>query len=152
MTTDQQEPDDHEGIVVRPKKPAKVLFTSTILMLEAFVMVFAALVVHGLRNVPGTGPSVPLGLVWGLGGAMVLVLVVLSRWVGRPGGYLAGSLVQLPVLAAGFLVPMMFVVAGIFVVLWVVALRLGSRVDRERAEYDAAHPGEIPPLSPPRAH
>lgn len=152
MTTDQQGPDDHEDIVVRPKKPAMVLFASTILMLESFVMVFAALVVHGLQNAPGTGPDVPLGLVWGLGGTMVLVLLVLSRWVGRPGGYLAGSLVQVPVLASGFVVPMMFVVAGIFVVLWVVALRLGARIDRERAEYDAAHPGEIPPLSPPRAH
>ena len=43
-------------------------------------------------------------------------------------------------LAVGFFVPMMFVVGGIFVVLWVVALRLGGRIDRERAEYDAAHP------------
>ena len=152
MTTDQPAPHDHEDIVVRPKKPAMVLFTSTILMLEAFVMVFAALVVHGLRNVPESGPDVPLGIVWGLGGTMVLVLLVLSRWVGRRGGYLAGSLVQVPVLASGFVVPMMFVGAGIFVGLWVVALRLGARVDRERAEYDAAHPGEIPPLSPPRAH
>ena len=45
----------------------------------------------------------------------------------------------------GFFVPMMFVVGGIFVVLWVVALRLGGRIDRERAEYDAAHPGAVGP-------
>ena len=157
MTTEPQPAsaaadDAHDDIVVRPKKPAKVLFASTILVLESFVMVFATLVLVGLRNVPDAAPSLPLGLLWGLGAAMVVVLMVLSRLVARPGGYLAGSLVQLPVVAAGFLVPMMFVVAAIFVVLWVVALRLGARVDRERADYDAAHPGEIPPLSPPRAH
>ena len=156
MTTEPQptsaSDDAHDDIVVRPKKPAKVLFTSTILLLESFVMVFATLVLYGLRNVPGAAPSLPPGLIWGLGGTMVVVLLVLSRLVGRPGGYLAGSLAQLPVVAAGFVVPMMFVVAAIFVVLWVVSLRLGARVDRERAAYDAAHPGEIPPLSPPRAH
>lgn len=156
MTTEPQPtsaPDDKtDGLVVRPKKPAKVLFASTILVLESFVMVFATLVVVGLRNVPDAAPSLPVGLVWGVGATMVVVLIVLSRLVGRPGGYLAGSLAQVPVVAAGFVVPMMFVVAAIFVVLWVVSLRLGARVDRERAEYDAAHPGEIPPLSPPRAH
>nr|WP_268248145.1 DUF4233 domain-containing protein [Flavimobilis marinus] len=122
------------------------------LVLESFVMVFATLALYGLRTVPDVAPSLPPGLIWGLGGTMVVVLLVLSRLVGRPGGYLAGSLAQLPVVAAGFVVPMMFVVAAIFVVLWVVSLRLGARVDRERAAYDAAHPGEIPPLSPPRAH
>ena len=40
---------------------------------------------------------------------------------------------------------MMFVVGGIFVILWWVALRLGGRIDRERAEYDAAHPGAVGP-------
>jgi hypothetical protein len=44
----------------------------------------------------------------------------------------------------GLLVPMMYLVGGIFVVLWIYALRLGSRVDRERAEYDAAHPETAP--------
>ena len=48
-------------------------------------------------------------------------------------------------LAVGFFVPMMFVVGGIFVVLWIVALRLGGRIDRERAEYDAANPGAVGP-------
>ncbi|GHG43782.1 membrane protein [Flavimobilis marinus] len=156
MTTEPQPPsaadDAHDDLVVRPKKSAKVLFTSTILVLESFVMVFATLALYGLRTVPDVAPSLPPGLIWGLGGTMVVVLLVLSRLVGRPGGYLAGSLAQLPVVAAGFVVPMMFVVAAIFVVLWVVSLRLGARVDRERAAYDAAHPGEIPPLSPPRAH
>ena len=40
---------------------------------------------------------------------------------------------------------LLLIVGGIFVVLWIVALRLGGRIDRERAEYDAAHPGAVGP-------
>ena len=80
-----------------------------------------------------------------VGGGLSVLLILLSGFVSRPGGYVAGSVVQVLVLAVGFLVPMMFVVGGIFVVLWVVALRLGGRIDRERAEYDAAHPGAVGP-------
>jgi hypothetical protein len=29
------------------------------------------------------------------------------------------------------------------VIMWVVALHLGGRIDRERAEWDAAHPGQV---------
>ena len=47
-------------------------------------------------------------------------------------------------LGFGLVVPMMFVVGGIFVVLWFVALRLGGRIDRERAAYDAEHPDTAP--------
>jgi len=48
------------------------------------------------------------------------------------------------VIACGFAVPLMFLVGGIFVVLWIVSLRLGGRIDRERAAYDAEHPETAP--------
>jgi hypothetical protein len=41
------------------------------------------------------------------------------------------------VVALGFLVPLMFIVGGIFAVLWYFAVRNGSRVDRLRAAYAA---------------
>jgi len=44
---------------------------------------------------------------------------------------------QVPVVAVGVAVPMMLVMGGIFAVLWVVALRLGGRIDRERAERES---------------
>jgi hypothetical protein len=68
---------------------------------------------------------------------------VLSRTVTRPGGYVAGSVAQVLVLAAGVVMPMMAVVGAVFVIMWVVALRLGGRIDRERAAWDAAHPGQV---------
>ncbi|MFS0702070.1 DUF4233 domain-containing protein [Cellulomonas sp. 179-A 4D5 NHS] len=126
---------------IRRKRPARQQFASTMLLLEAFLVLFATLVAYGLANA-GSGP-LPPSAVWVAGGVLMLVLVVLSRMPGRPGGYVAGSVVQVVVLAMGFVVPMMFVVGGVFVVLWVVSLRLGGRIDRERAEWDAAHPGQV---------
>ena len=143
MSKDQPAPGDR----IRPRKSALVQFTSTTLLLEVFVVVFATLAVWGLRNSEfGRGPlRIESGAaIWVLGGVLALVLVILSRAQGSAAGRAAGSVAQLPVLGMGLLVPMMFLVGGIFVVLWIYALRLGARVDRERAEYDAAHPETAP--------
>jgi len=127
-----------DGSAVRRKRPAKPQFTQTILVLEAVLVFFATLVAYGLRLAPSSS-------VWLVGGGLSVLLILLSGFVSRPGGYVAGSVAQVLVLAAGFWVPTMFVVGGIFVILWWVALRLGGRIDRERAEYDAAHPGAVGP-------
>ncbi len=104
------------------------------LVLEAFVVVFAALVAAGLRVAdPAT--------VWLLGGALALALVLAAGLLRGPGGYVVGSALQVAVVAGGLLVPLMFVVGGIFAVLWVVSLRLGARIDRERAERERDEPG-----------
>jgi hypothetical protein len=135
------------GDPIKPKKPAKVQLASTVLQLEAFVVLFAAMALYGLReSAYERGPFVvpSTTALWVIAGVLFVTLIVLSRMVTRPGGYLAGSVVQVPVIAMGLLLPMMFVVAGTFVVMWVVALRLGARIDRERAEYDAAHPETAP--------
>ncbi|GAA3812386.1 DUF4233 domain-containing protein [Cellulomonas soli] len=128
---------------VRRKRPAKPQFTQTILVLEAFVVLFATLVVHGLRTYP-TGP------VWAVGGGLVVLLLVASGWVGRPGGYVVGWVLQGWLLAASLLAPagardLTVITVVVFVALWAVALRLGGRIDRERAEYDAAHPADAAP-------
>lgn len=117
----------------RPKRPAKPQFASTILVLEAVLVLFAALTAFGLD-------SVPPGVLWPVAGALFLVLVVLSRLVTAPGGYVAGSVAQVVVIACGVAIPLMYALGLLFAVLWFVALRLGGRIDRERAAYDAAHP------------
>ena len=130
---------------VRRKRSAKRTFASTTLTLEALVILFATLVAYGLRVAPP-------GVLWLAGGGLALALLLLSGMLGRPGGYLAGSVAQVPVAASGFVllaspVPgsgfgatILFVIAAIFIALWVISLRLGGRIDRERAEWDAAHP------------
>ena len=143
MSKDQPAPGDR----IKPKKSALVQFTSTTLMLEVFLVIFATLAVWGLRNSEfGRGPVQieSSAVVWVLGGVLAVVLVILSRAQGSAAGRAAGTVAQIPVLAMGLLVPMMFLVGGVFVVLWIYALRLGTRVDRERAEYDAAHPETAP--------
>lgn len=116
----------------RRKAPAKRQFAATVLMLEALLVLFATLVAFGLRV---ADPAV----VWTAGGVLVVVLVVLSRLAGQPGSYVAGSVVQGIVLAGAFVIPLLLVIGLVFVAMWVTALRLGGRIDRERAEWDAAH-------------
>ncbi|MDO8107315.1 DUF4233 domain-containing protein [Isoptericola sp. b441] len=119
----------------RPPRPrsARRQFCATILGLEVFVVLFAALVVFGLDLV---GPrSLALG-----GGALALSLAVAAGLQGRPGGIVVGSALQVPLLAAGIWLsmPMLVVVAVLFAALWVTAVRLGGRIDRERAARAAA--------------
>jgi len=116
------------GAASRPAaRSARRQFAATILVLEAFVVFFAGLVAFGLREV---NPAV-IGIG---GGALVLSLVLAAGMLRRPGGYVVGSVLQVPLLATAFVVPMMLVVGLIFAALWVTGLRLGGRIDRERAE------------------
>jgi hypothetical protein len=130
---------------IRRKRPATIVLAEAMLMLEAFLLVFATLVGYGLRVAPSSA-------VWGAGLGAAAVLGLLSgvqRW---RAGRVAGSVAQVAVLAGGFWVPTMFAVGGLFVVLWFAMLRLGARIDRERAAFDAAHPDAVEPPRPPRAH
>ena len=135
---------------VRRKRPAKPQFAQTMLILEACCVFFATLVAYGLSAGESPWIDVDPAWVWGIGGSLTLVLVLLSGFVSRPGGYVAGWVVQAWVVAAALVLPsvargMALVVAAVFIALWAVSLRLGGRIDRERAEYDAAHPGEVGP-------
>ncbi len=80
---------------VRRKRSAKRQLAATTLATESLMVLFGTLVAYGLR----AAPPLVLGIA---GGALALVLLVLSGSLGRPGGYLAGTLVQVPVLASGF--------------------------------------------------
>lgn len=138
------------GQPIEAKPSARTQFTSTILVLEAFVVLFACFVAMGLQGVAGAGadavPPMSDAAIWTSGGVLMAVLVVLSRAVGSPAGLVAGSVAQVVVLATALVVPMMWVVGGIFVILWVASVRVGGRIDRERAAYDAAHPDTAPTL------
>jgi hypothetical protein len=140
----------HANRPVRQKRPAKPQFTSMILVLEGVLVLFAALTAYGLSaaGVVSASPAV----LWTVAGVLFVVLVVLSRLVTAPGGYVAGSVAQLVVIACGFVIPLMFGLGVLFAVLWFVSLRLGARIDRERAAFDAEYPDQTPQGGlPPRA-
>ncbi|SNT06668.1 Protein of unknown function [Micrococcales bacterium KH10] len=128
------------------KRSAKAQFAQTILILEAMVMLFATLAVNTLRSVAtvwnGEPPSA--GTVWLAGGSLVVILIVFSRLAGSTAGDIAGSVAQIPVLLSAFVLPLMLIVGVVFAAIWFVSLRVGARIDRERAAYDAAHPDTAP--------
>lgn len=111
----------------RPQRPARRTFAATVLVLEAFVVFFAALVAYGLRL------AEPLGIA-AVAGGIGLAALLSAGLLRGPVGYVLGSVVQVWLVACGLVLPAMYVVGGIFAVLWVVGLRLGGRIDRERAE------------------
>lgn len=114
-------------------RSARRQFCTAVLILEVLLVVFAALVVFGLRLVePGT---LAIGAT-----ALGLSLVIAAGLQGRPGAAVIGSVLQGGLPAAGLLLglPVLVVIGVLFAALWVVGLRLGGRIDRERAERAAA--------------
>lgn len=109
----------------------------SILICELFIVYFAVLTAYGLAV--KTAGSLTLGQLL-LGASVVAVLaiaavVLLPRTIGqkRPGVAL-GWLVQILLLASGFIISSMFFVAAIFIVLWAVVVYWSARIDREVAQ------------------
>lgn len=107
------------------------MFAATVLISEAFVVFFAALAAYGLR---AANP----GMIIGVGSAAALACILAAGLLRRPIGYAIGSVLQVVLVGAGVLISDLRVhllpVAVVFAALWVVSLRTGVRIDRERAE------------------
>lgn len=115
----------------RPPRSARRTFAATVLVLEVLVVFFAALVAYGLRLADPAAIAVAAG---GVAVLAILAVGLLRTWI----GYVLGSALQVWILATGLVLPAMYVLGGLFALLWVVGLRLGTRIDRERAERWAA--------------
>ncbi|THJ67009.1 DUF4233 domain-containing protein [Arthrobacter echini] len=115
----------------RKRRSTKVLFASTVLALEAFVVFFATLAVFGLRS-----DEIDPVLILTSGLILSVVLVLTCAVVTRAWGIGLGWVLQLVIIAGGFLEPAMFLVGAAFAVTWWYGLRQGLRVDRENAERD----------------
>lgn len=128
----------------KKRRSTKVMFASTVLLLEAFVMFFATLAVFGLRRgeIP---PALILGVGIGLSVLMILACAVLSK----PWGIGLGWVLQVVLLLTGIFEPAMFLVGALFAICWWYGIRTGIRLDREstqrdreQAAWEAAHPDE----------
>jgi hypothetical protein len=110
------------GVLVRDPKRA---MAATVLVFEAIVVVFASLVAKDLSG---------LSTLQAVGGGAVLALVLLvsSGLLGRPGGYWWGSVLQVAVVATGVFVPIMIGIGLLFTGLWIAAVVIGNRIERER--------------------
>ena len=100
---------------------------ATLLTLEAVVIMLAIPVAVAVAEVEPQ-VAVPVGV--GIGLACLVAAALLRR---TKIGYVLGSVLQVAAIAAGFIVPAMFFLGGLFAVLWVVLLRIGPDVDRAKA-------------------
>ena len=72
--------------------------------------------------------------VWWVGGGAAVACLVVTGLLRHPLAYVAGSLLQVLVIVAGLVVPVMFFLGAVFAVLWVLAIYLGRRVARLQAD------------------
>ena len=105
---------------------------SSVLAFEAIVVFLASLVASTNGSVSSQGTAIGLGA--GLAALLFVSIGVVRRACEppRPYGLWWGSAMQGWVVAIGFWVPTMFIVGGIFAVLWVLAIRNGARVEAAR--------------------
>ena len=126
----------------KKRRSIRVMFASTVLGLEAFVAFFATLVIFGLH-----AHDYPQPVILVAGVLLSIVLVAACAFLTKKWGPSLGWVLQLVLIATGFLEPLMFVIGVLFALAWWYALRAGSRLDREniqrdkdQAAWDAAHP------------
>lgn len=106
---------------------------SSVLGIEVIVVLLATALVTSNLTLENTG------LAWGVGIALMVLLIVGAGMVGRRGGITFGWILQLLVLLSAVVVGWAMLVIGvIFVALWAAAIHLGSRVDRAKAERAAS--------------
>lgn len=127
---------DHKDEPTRPQRPAVLVFTQAVLLLQAFVALFATLVLWSFAH--NDFLEVNSWVVLGSGVVLMLALFYASGKQSKKWGRMLGWILQVPMLLAVFLEPAVAVMGVIFLILWIMALRIGSRIDRERKERDEA--------------
>ncbi len=134
----------------KKRRSTKVMFASTVLLLEAFVAFFGTLAVFGLKR-----GEVDPGIILGVGIALSVVLVLTCAVLSKPWGIAVGWALQLVLILTGFAEPTMFIVGILFAICWWYGIRAGMRIDREvaqrdreQAEWDATHGDEAGTQTP----
>lgn len=121
------------------------LFTSTVLLGEAFVLAFFGLMLYGLYQHDN-------GL-WFLIGSLVLAVLaaMASRLVKKPAGVALGWIIQAVLIASGFLEPLGFLVGIAFALVWWYAVVKGRQIDvenirraKEQQAWEQEHGTDIP--------
>lgn len=118
-------PDAAASGRVRRRRSLRESLGSIVLGFELIIVFLGALVVFGLG-------ALPAGLALGGGAAVVVLMIVAIGLLRYPVGAWLGWLVQLLVVAAGFLVPAFFIVGAIFTAMWTYCMIAAARLDRPR--------------------
>jgi hypothetical protein len=99
--------------------PARRLF-ATVLGCEAIVIALAIPVAVSVLDVDGATAG-------GVCGALALACLVMAGLLRRPWAIPAGSVLQVLIIATGFMVPVMFFLGALFGALWGTAIWLGRK-------------------------
>lgn len=110
----------------KPQRPARKSFAMTTLILEAIVVLFAALVAHGLADLPRAA-------VWSVGGGLAVFSILVVGLLRFKWGYWLGWAVQGLVIMTAIWLPAMAVVGLVFLAVWWWGEHAGKKIDRERA-------------------
>jgi len=109
---------------------------AAVLSLEAVTLGLTTPVMISIAQVDtSTALWVGLGLT---AACLVLAGGLRAEWA-----YGIGWLIQGAAVALGFVIPLMFVLGGIFALLWGSAYYLGRKIERERAAAYAAHDADV---------
>lgn len=120
----------------RPQRPAKLVFKQAVLGLEAMGALFATTFTAGMANAGAVEASA--AAIWGLGLWLVVMLGYAAGQQKKAWGEWLGWALQAPLILGFFIDPAITIIGVMFLALWITALRLGGRIDRERAERLAA--------------
>ncbi len=108
---------------------------AAVLSLEAITLGLTTPVMITIADV-----STSTALVVGLGLAVLCLL--LAGMLRSPWAYSLGYVVQVAAVGLGFVISMMFLLGGVFALLWTSADYLGRKIEREKAEAWAAFRAE----------
>ena len=110
----------------KKERSIMVLFTSTVLYGEAFVIAFFGLMLYGLNQDSGG--------IWMLIGSLVLAVIAggTARMVTKPLGLNIGLIIQVLLIISGFLEPWGFLVGVLFAGAWWYAVVKGRQIDQEK--------------------
>ncbi|CAL9564483.1 DUF4233 domain-containing protein [Streptomyces sp. enrichment culture] len=97
---------------------------------EFFIVGFAGLV--AMKD-----PDLSMGTVWTVCGIAMFLCVALCGTITRPGGVALGWVLQVALVASGFVVPTMFFLGVVFAVLWWASVHFGRKVDEAKARFAA---------------
>lgn len=119
-------------------------------VIAASVLVFEALVVVLAIPVAVTLGDVDAAVAITGGLLLVALCLLAAGTLTRSWGYSIGWLVQVLLLLSGFVVHAMFLVGGLFAVLWIVGLRVGRRGEELHAQRwaEVDDPSATPPGTP----
>ena len=107
---------------------------AAVLSLEAITLGLTTPVLITIADV-SAGTAVAIGV------GLAVVCLLLAGMLRAEWAYSLGWAVQVAAIALGFVIPLMFVLGGIFALLWGSAYLLGRKIERERAEAFAAFDG-----------